>query len=474
MVILKNRLSFPSFWKKLSGSSLDQDEMNNILKDNIFISRTDWLIRHRWITVVIVVIATVIARYVLKMPINEVGLFLGAIALIIINLISIYIKKKIIQKEEEKININLKKLLNFQVPADLLILVVLIHFSGGIENPLFVFCVFHPVNASLFLSVIETYLQTLLVIFFFATMAFLEYFGLISHYDLQFGGFFDVNYYSNPNTVTLIVVIFGITMLMLAYLSTTIGKRLRDQEKSLREAIDKLNEKDKIKNEYVVEVSHEVKGHLTAILSCLDVVLSTNNNNEDEDNSKEYFLKRAYQRAKQLSIFVKDLLKLTKIRMDQQLVMELIPMQELLLQIIGSQKSNASEKSINLTANCQVGQYTFYGNKLMIEEALNNLISNAIKYTPKNGEVKLECQQKENILVIKIFDTGIGIPPEEIPRIFEEFYRASNVAKDSETGTGMGLSIVKQIIDRHNGKIYVESKLGEGSVFTVELPIKTK
>jgi signal transduction histidine kinase len=444
--------------------------MDELLRDNIFISRTNWLIRHRWITVFIVVFATIIAKYLLKMPINEVGLFVGAFALVIINLISIYSKNRIITETEEKISIRLKKLLNFQVPADLLILIVIIHFSGGIENPVFVFCVFHPVNASLFLSVLETYLQTILVIIFFATMAFLEYAGIIPHYHLQFGDFFNVHYYDNPQTVLLIVLVFGLTMLLLAYLSTTIGNRIRNQEKSLREAVAKLNEKDKIKNEYVVEVSHEVKGHLTAIISCLDVVLSSPENGDIEN--RDFFLKRAYQRSKQLAVFVKELLKLTKMRMDQQLVMEPFPVNELLLQIITNQKNNANEKSIILDTECDSSPSILYGNKLMIEEALNNLLSNAIKYTPANGKVHLSCKKAEGMLIIKVKDTGIGIPEEDLPKLFKEFFRASNVAKNTESGTGMGLSIVKQIIERHQGKIYVESKLGEGSVFTVELPVK--
>jgi signal transduction histidine kinase len=444
--------------------------MNDLLKDSIFITRTNWLILHRWITIVIVGAATLIGGQVLKLTINQPGLYLCALSLTAINLASIYLKKRIVAQDESLLNSKLKMLLIFQITGDLLVLTFMIHFSGGIENPLFAFYVFHLVNASLFLSVFETYLLTILVIIFFSVLAILEYAGIIPHHSLHYGNYFNITYYNNVNSVSLIVVFFSLTMLMLAYLSTTIGKRLRDQEKSLRDAINKLNEKDTIKNEYVIEVTHEVKGHLTAVLSCLDVVINTGDTIDKSE--KQYLLTRAYQRSKHLSDFVKNLLKLTRMRMDQKLNMDWFPIKDLINDIINAQRLIARDKSIKLILNDNLDVNIFYGNKLMIEEAINNLINNAIKYTPAKGEVTFSCFTENNNVVFIIADSGIGIPAEDLPKIFDEFYRASNVAKDVKTGTGMGLSIVKQIVDRHNGEIAAESTLGEGTKVTMKFPIK--
>jgi signal transduction histidine kinase len=445
-------------------------QMNDLIKDSIFITRTHWLILHRWITIAIVCVFTFIGGRWLGMNINEFGLYLSALTLIIINLVSISLKKSIISQSESLINKKLKMLLNFQITTDLLVLTVMIHFSGGIENPLFAFYVFHPVNASLFLSVIETYLQTILVIIFFTVMALLEYAGFIPHYSLSYHNFFNISYYDNLYSVFLIVGFFTLTMLMLAYLSTTIGKRLRNQEKSLRDAINKLNEQNTIKNEYVVEVTHEVKGHLTAVLSCLEVVINTG---ETIDKSeKQFLLSRAYHRSKHLSDFVKSLLKLTRMRMEQKLEMDWFPIKDIMSEIINSQRLIARDKSIKLIFNDDIDLNIFYGNRLMIEESINNLINNAIKYTQPNGEVTVGCSKDGNFIVIKVKDTGIGIPENDLKRVFDEFYRASNVAKNTETGTGMGLSIVKQIVERHHGEITATSTMGEGTEFIMKLPYK--
>jgi signal transduction histidine kinase len=104
------------------------------------------------------------------------------------------------------------------------------------------------------------------------------------------------------------------------------------------------------------------------------------------------------------------------------------------------------------------------------QRALSNLISNAIKYTPAGGNVKIEAYESNASLIIEVADSGIGIEAQDLPYIFERFYRAQN-AKRFEKGTGLGLAIVKRIIELHNGTISASSKAGEGSRFTITLPL---
>ncbi|MDP2941540.1 MAG: sensor histidine kinase, partial [Candidatus Omnitrophota bacterium] len=105
-----------------------------------------------------------------------------------------------------------------------------------------------------------------------------------------------------------------------------------------------------------------------------------------------------------------------------------------------------------------------------IEEAISNLLANSIKYTPSNGKIDIMVSDNGNSILIQIKDTGIGIPKSELSRIFEEFYRASNAKQVERDGTGLGLSIAKQIVQRHNGKIWAESEEGKGSTFSIILP----
>jgi two-component system sensor histidine kinase VicK len=112
------------------------------------------------------------------------------------------------------------------------------------------------------------------------------------------------------------------------------------------------------------------------------------------------------------------------------------------------------------------------GDPVMIEQMLENLISNAIKYTPSGGRVELTCSLGDNHTCrIEVSDTGIGIPKEAMSQLFKEFFRADNAKAVEETGTGLGLAIVKEIVDKHDGHILVESEEGLGTVFAVHLPI---
>jgi two-component system phosphate regulon sensor histidine kinase PhoR len=109
-------------------------------------------------------------------------------------------------------------------------------------------------------------------------------------------------------------------------------------------------------------------------------------------------------------------------------------------------------------------------NKFSIEEMIVNLLLNAIKYTPAKGAVEIRAIDKGDSVQIEVADTGIGIPADEIPRVFDEFFRGAKAKKMERDGTGLGLSIAKQIVKRHNGRIWVESTQGEGSTFKLTLP----
>ncbi|HEY5689350.1 MAG TPA: ATP-binding protein, partial [Yeosuana sp.] len=111
------------------------------------------------------------------------------------------------------------------------------------------------------------------------------------------------------------------------------------------------------------------------------------------------------------------------------------------------------------------------GNQFLLEQAFINLLDNAIKYTPENGTIGFKTRPNEDTVEIEIFDTGIGIPKESIPRIFERFYRVDKDRSRQEGGTGLGLSIVKHTINIHGGEIKVESEMSKGTKFIINLPV---
>lgn len=243
---------------------------------------------------------------------------------------------------------------------------------------------------------------------------------------------------------------------------------LEKQDKALREANAQLKQKDRIKDEYVSRVTHDIKGHLAAIRNCLyvagDTASGTLNEKQDE------FLGRAMKRTKQLTDFVRELLELTQMRLSGQFQMGPFSLSETLAKALAAVESKAHDKSIAVTSNIDAAVGTIVGNEFSITEMISNLLFNAVKYTPEGGTVHLEAKNDGDGVEIGVTDTGIGIPADELEHVFDEFFRARNAVKNDRDGTGLGLSIVKQIVDRHAGELRVRSEEGRGSTFTVRLP----
>ena len=243
---------------------------------------------------------------------------------------------------------------------------------------------------------------------------------------------------------------------------------LEKKEKALREANTQLKEKDRIKDEYVARVTHDIKGHLAAIQSCLHIAgdQSTGHLNEKQSD----FLNRSRRRTAQLTDFVKELLNLTQMRLSGKFETAPFSLQVCISEAVKACERKAEDKSIALTSNIESSVDQMVGDRFSINEMVTNLMMNAIKYTPENKSVHIEAKNCGDDIQIDIADTGIGIPSDEVDKVFDEFFRATNAKSSEKDGTGLGLSIVKQIIDRHKGRISVKSQLGQGTTFTVILP----
>jgi signal transduction histidine kinase len=132
--------------------------------------------------------------------------------------------------------------------------------------------------------------------------------------------------------------------------------------------------------------------------------------------------------------------------------------------------AQAQEKNITVTVESTPPIPPVMGSSEHLESMVGNLVSNAVRYTPDNGSVTVKVGAAGKWVVLMVADTGIGIPEEAMPKLFTEFYRASNARKMSSMGSGIGMSIVKKIVDEHGGSIDVRSQEGEGTAFTVRLP----
>ncbi|MCM8778537.1 MAG: HAMP domain-containing histidine kinase [Candidatus Omnitrophica bacterium] len=427
------------------------------------IERIHWLIRLRWIAVAGVILVILFVSQILKFPLPISPLYTIAIIIAIYNLI-FFILLSSLEGKETFIIVN--RVANAQISLDLLSLAGLIHFSGGIENPFIFYFIFHMIIASILLSRRASFLQATFAILLFCIMVISEYFGIFPHYCLK--GFIINCQHNNLIYIVGVSFVFITTLYIAVYMASSISVRLRQRERILEEANALLREKDRIKSEYVLRVSHDIKEHLSAIQGCLEPVVA---GITGELNPKQSdLLQRATERTVKLMFFVKALLEITRIKLSKELKMDYFSFKDMLSESINQIISRAKDKNISVSSTIEPTIDRIRGAKEYLQETIVNLLANSVKYTPHNGKIDINVMDKGNYIFIQIKDTGIGIPKDELPKIFDEFYRASNAREVERDGTGLGLSIAKQIVERHQGKIWVESEEGKGSIFSIELP----
>ena len=438
---------------------MEQDPQNTRL-----IKRAYWLIKLRWIAIAGVCLATFFAHNIMGVSVEDVPLYCVAAALVLENIISLLLLKRIIGASFN--NAPIKKIINFQITADLVALTILLHYSGGIENPIIIYFVFHMIIASILLSVRESYLQATLAVFLISLLAVLEYKGIIPHHCLE--GFVTCNMPQGIFYVLGHVFILATTLYLVVYMTSSISIQLRNQEEAYRQANIQLQQKDRIKDEYVLQLTHDIKGHLAAIQSCLSVLANGIAGPLSEQQAD--FVSRTHDRTKKLTKFVKALLRLTEMRLSDKFERDFFSLKDTVSIAIESVKTKTEDKNITLSSSIEPTVDKVFGNQFSIEEAITNLLLNSIKYTPTNGTVQVQVKDNGETVLVEISDTGIGIPANEIDKVFDEFFRASNARRVERDGTGLGLSIAKQTIQRHGGHIWVESQEGKWTKISFTLP----
>jgi signal transduction histidine kinase len=428
--------------------------------------RAYWLIRLRWVAIASMCLMTFAAHRLLAIDVQVVPIFAVAGLLVIENLVALLGLKHAVQDRRPGIPAVVRRNIHFQISTDLVLLTLLLHYSGGIENPFVVYFVFHMAIASSLLSVRESYLLATLAVTLLTLMTWLEFKGFVPHYCLR--GFIANGFHADGFYIFGTVTALASMLYLVVFMTSDIATKLHQQERAYRQANEVLEQKDRIKDEYVARVTHDIKGHLAAIQSCHEVVIC-----ELQDplsKQQRNFMERAYRRTKTLTKFVRKLLELTEMRLSNHLEMGVFSLREVVVSAVTGAEGKAQDKGVALSYTVDPQVDTVFGNVFSIEETLSNLVLNAIKYTPAPGSVDIHVVRTKQGVRVEVADTGIGIPPGEMPKVFDEFFRATNARQSEKDGTGLGLSIAKQIVERHGGTIGVQARPGGGSVFYFELP----
>ena len=224
---------------------------------------------------------------------------------------------------------------------------------------------------------------------------------------------------------------------------------------------------DTMRKEFVANVSHELRTPIATIKSYVETLLYSD---VDAEYSKK-FLKIIDSETDRMTRLVKDLLLLSKMDSeDNNLKFEQKNLNDIVVEAINRLSIEAHKKNQKLIVDLQETPRYVYIDRDKMEQVIVNLVTNAIKYTPENGMIKIMTEYDESFASLIVEDNGIGIPKEDLPRIFERFYRVDKARSRELGGTGLGLSIVKQIVELHKGEVNIESEVGKGTIVRVKLP----
>jgi two-component system phosphate regulon sensor histidine kinase PhoR len=235
--------------------------------------------------------------------------------------------------------------------------------------------------------------------------------------------------------------------------------------------ITNLKHLDTLKRDLVANVSHELKTPITTIKGFLETLREGGVN---EPGKTDRFLEIIYKNTERLNYIVEDLLTLSRLEQGEE-QRKLKYQVENIFSILKSSAEiyelRAKEKNIKIEINCSAG-ITAEVDRLLMEQALSNLLDNAIKYSNNNTKITLSADVKDSMLTLVVKDEGFGIAKEHFPRLFERFYRVDKARSRDDGGTGLGLAIVKHIAQVHGGTIEVDSSPGKGSIFIITIPSK--
>ncbi len=232
--------------------------------------------------------------------------------------------------------------------------------------------------------------------------------------------------------------------------------------------ITHLKELDRIKSEFVTTVSHDLRSPLTSILGYIELVRRSGPLNAQQ----QMFLDRIVSSVQSITALISDLLELGKIEAGFDEDREPVCLAKVFRDAIETLRPSWEAKRHTVQVRLPDDAPPVLGNPLRLRQVANNLLENAIKYTPDGGQIRVMLETEGDFQVVRVADTGIGIAPKDLPYIFDKFYRADEAIEHYD-GTGLGLSIVKGIVERHNGRIWVDSQVGQGTVFTIMLPNHT-
>lgn len=231
------------------------------------------------------------------------------------------------------------------------------------------------------------------------------------------------------------------------------------------EDISHLKMLDRLKSDFIHTISHDLRSPLTAIMGYIELLDRVGPLNDQQ----KQFVRHVQNSAQNITALVNDLLDLGRIEAGFDTRKDEVSLEQIVQFTLENLGRQISDKKLDFNVNIDPDLPALRGNPIRLRQMVDNLLVNAVKYTPEAGKITVYLRREDSQVIFEVADTGVGIPATDQPHIFEKFYRASNAPKGTP-GTGLGLAIVRSIVENHQGRIWVQSNVGTGTKFVVVLP----
>lgn len=438
----------------------------------------------RWLAILGIIVATLVASFVFDISFSTVPVYIICSFMALYNLLFVMQLRSLSRDKVGSVIPRARIYSNVHIFLDLVAMTAILHFTGGIENPFLFYFVFHIILASIALPYKTVYWLATSAVVMFTLLVMLEYSGIVPHNNLI--GFAPTVRYQQVSYIVAVLASLATILYGSTYMATAISGELRKRQREVVQLRDQLlqektteleqssREIAKLEEErnrflrFIGVAAHDLKAPLAAIQSYIGVMLGGFSGELSE--KQKQMLQRSSIRINELLKLISDLLDIPRIEIGQ-IVPEMkeVSLSQVIRDCLPEQQRLAEEKGLKLSADLPEASLEVYGSAPRLQQVIINLLTNAVNYTAE-GTVCLRVKELDNEIQVEITDTGIGIPPQDLPRIFEDFFRASNV--EARKGTGLGLSISKRIVEAHGGKIWVESPCPESNqgcrfIFTV-------
>jgi len=238
----------------------------------------------------------------------------------------------------------------------------------------------------------------------------------------------------------------------------------------LNATVERLGELDALKADFLSKVSHDLRTPIAAVKQAAEL-LNDGIPSPLKEDQKE-ILQIIRTNAKRLGNLINDLLDTARLEAGKlEIQPETTDLVAIIRRVATSIAPLSMEKRLRITLKAAPDLPPAYADPNRMEQVLMNLLGNAVKFTPENGEIALSCEQEGAFLRCSVRDTGVGIPPEDLPRIFDKFHQVRMKRATKTKGTGLGLTIVKFLVEAHGGFVWAESTPGQGATFTFTVPV---